>query len=223
MPLRKVSLAYNTALAQRRAETVKTYIQSLMASPREELFEVHNGREDWDGLREKVENSNMPEKSEVLEIIDSYTMEQEVRKTKLKQLRGGAPYKYMLENFYPALRSAGYVQVYYEIDRTATIATAVTDELGRTTWVDPESPENVNITRINEAIKMMKTSDFEGALKQLLQAQDDPKAFNHIGVCYMMLKNYDDAEIWLQKALDNKDPFAQDNLDEIKMARRVEW
>ncbi len=32
---------------------------------------------------------------------------------------------YMLKNFYPALRNAGYLQVYYDIDRTASVATAV--------------------------------------------------------------------------------------------------
>lgn len=217
------SLAFNTALAQRRAETVKTYIQSILSSPRNELFELHNGREDWDGLRERVENSHMAEKSEILEIIDSYTMEQEIRKTKLKQLNGGAPYKYMLENFYPPLRSAGYVQVFYEIDRTATVATAVTDELGRTTWVDPESPANVNITRINEALKFIKESDFEQALTQLLQAKDDPKAFNFIGVCHMMMKNYDESGQWFRKALENNDPFAQENIDQLNMMRRVEF
>ncbi|MCD7933340.1 MAG: OmpA family protein [Tannerellaceae bacterium] len=217
------SLAFNTALAQRRAETVKTYIQSILSSPRNELFELHNGREDWDGLREKVENSRMAEKVEILEIIDSYTMEQEIRKTKLKQLNGGAPYKYMLENFYPPLRSAGYVQVFYEIDRTATVATAVTDELGRTTWVDPESPANVNITRINEALKFIKESDFEQALTQLLQAKDDPKAFNFIGVCHMMMKNYDESGQWFRKALENNDPFAQENIDQLNMMRRVEF
>ncbi len=215
------SLAFNTALAKRRAETVKTYIQSLMTSPREELFEVHNGREDWDGLREKVENSSMSEKQEILEIIDSYTMEQEIRKTKLKQLNGGAPYKYMLENFYPPLRSAGYVQVYYEIDRKATVATAVTDEFGRTTWVDPESPENINITRINKATGLLMNGDYEEALILLKQTGEDPKALNTIGVCYMMKGDFDEAEVYFRKALQQGDADAQKNMDEIIMARKV--
>jgi len=216
------SLAFNTGLAQRRAETVKSFIQTLMSSPNEHLFELYNGREDWDGLREKVDLSMMAEKREILEIIDAYTMEQEIRKTRLKQLDGGVPYRYMLEHFYPPLRSAGYVQVYYEIDRTATVATAVTDEFGRTTWVDPDSPENINITRVNRATGYMMEGEFGKALEELLLTDGDPKSFNHIGVCYMMLKEYEKAEVWLRKAIDHGDGYAPANMEKLTKAKRVE-
>ena len=109
----------------------------------------------------------MEYRQEVLDIIDSYTIEQEERKTKLKQLAEGKPYAYMLDSFYPSLRNAGYLQVYYDIDRTASIATAVTDENGRTTWIDPDSPENIGVTLINKAMKHMTAGDYETALKEL--------------------------------------------------------
>ena len=218
------TLAGNTALAQRRAESFRDYLLKNLDMPRDEsLFELYNGREDWDGLRKMVAESDMEYRQEVLDIIDAYTIEQEERKTKLKQLADGKPYAYMLKNFYPALRNAGYLQVYYDIDRTASVATAVTDEHGRTTWIDPDSPENIGVTRINRAMRHMVEGDYETALKELEGQQENPAAFNYIGVCYMMKGDYDTAEKFLRKAEAAGDPYASVNLEHIGQAKRIEF
>ena len=216
------SLSLNTKLAQNRAESVKRYIQSRMTVRNESLFELYNGREDWQGLREKVENSTMAEKHDVLRIIDSYTMEQESRKRELQGLDGGAPYRFMLDNFYPPLRSAGYVQVYYEIDRRATVATAVTDQYGRTTWVDPDSPQNRGVTAINKAVELMMQFRFAEALELMLEFESDPCSWNNIGACYMMLRDFEKAEEYLSKAENAGDENAPLNLEQIDWARKIE-
>lgn len=217
------SLKSNTALAQRRAEAVRRYLTRNLDIPKgDNFFELYNGREDWDGLREKVDNSDMDHRQEVLNVIDSYTMEQEQRKNELKKIDGGKPYKFMLANYYPPLRNAGYIQVYYDIDRTATVATAVTDEFGRTTWLDPDSPANIGVTRLNRAIAYMKESNYEAALRELETLKDEPVALNFVGVCYMMLEDYDTAEDYLNRALDNGDEFAARNLEQIATARKVQ-
>ncbi|MCD8073132.1 MAG: OmpA family protein [Alistipes sp.] len=215
------SLAFNTALADRRARSVKSYIQTLMTDPADHLFELYNGREDWDGLREKVEGSQMPSRGEVLEVIDGYTIEQQERKRKLRELHAGVPYAYMLENFYPALRSAGYVQVYYEIDRTATVATAVTDEQGRTTWIDPDSPRNRGVTAINKALGHMVDHRFDRALELLAEFSDDPRSWNHIGVCHMMCGDYDTADEYFRRAMQAGDENAARNMEQTMWARKV--
>ena len=218
------SLAFNTALAQKRAESFKNYLQHNLDMPQDDkLFELYNGREDWDGLRRLVAASDMEYRQEVLDIIDSYTIEQEERKTKLKQLAEGKPYAYMLDSFYPSLRNAGYLQVYYDIDRTASIATAVTDENGRTTWIDPDSPENIGVTLINKAMKHMTAGDYETALKELETQRDNPAAQNYIGVCFMMKGDYDQAETFLRKAEKNGDQYAPINLEHIRQAKRIEF
>lgn len=95
-------MAFNTALAQKRAESFKNYLQHNLDMPQDDkLFELYNGREDWDGLRRLVAASDMEYRQEALDIIDSYTIEQEERKTKLKQLAGGKPYAYMAGEFLP--------------------------------------------------------------------------------------------------------------------------
>lgn len=215
------SLATNTRLAAQRAEAVKRYLQTNMDDPMDHLFEVYNGREDWDGLRDLVSKSDMAEKDEIISIIDSYTMEQEQRKTALQRLNGGVPYRYMLDNFYPRLRTGGYVQVYYEIDRKATVATAVTDEHGRTTWVDPDSPRNRAVTAVNKGLEAMVDHKFDEALDLMLEFRDDPRAWNNIGVCYMMQGNYEEADKYFLRAAEQGNPDAEKNLEQTGWAQRV--
>ncbi len=215
------SLATNTRLAAQRAEAVKKYLQTTMNEPMDHLFEVHNGREDWDGLRDLVSKSEMTEKDEIIRIIDSYTMEQEQRKTALKNLDGGAPYRYMLENFYPRLRTGGYVQVYYEIDRKATVATAVTDEFGRTTWIDPDSPSNRGVTAINKGLELIVDHKFDEALDILGEFKEDPRSWNLIGVCHMMKGNYAEADKYLLRAAEQGNEDAKKNLEQTGWAKKV--
>ena len=203
------SLALNTKLAQQRAFAVKESIKSLLTNHNDDVFELFNGRENWNGLREQVENSNMPEKNEILEIIDAHTMEQEIRKIRLKVLRGGAPYRYMLDNFYPALRSAGYVQVYYEINRAASAAA--------------DSPANRSVTAINKAQEYMAEEKFDEALILLTEFKDDPRTWNIIGVCRMMQGQYNEADTYFTKAVFNGDENAAKNKEELNWLRKVKF
>lgn len=216
------SLAANTRLAQNRAEAVKTFLQTRLRGNSDHLFEIYNGREDWDGLREQVAGSFLEQKDEILAIIDGYPMEDETRKTRLRQLDGGRPYRYMLDHFYPSLRSAGYVQVYYEIDRRATVATAVMTSDGRSTWIDPDSPANRGVTAINKAIDLMVEHRFAEALALLEEFSEDSRAWNHIGACYMMMGEYDRAGEYLERAAANGDADARENLEQIQWALKVE-
>lgn len=216
------TLALNTRLGQARAESVMRFIMKEVNEPIGHLFELHNGREDWGGLREMVLKSAMDNKAEIINIIDSYTIDQEIRKTKLKQLNGGAPYKYMLEHMYPALRTGGYIQVYYEISHRETFSIAVTDAQDRTVWVDPHSPRNRCVTAINKVIDEITNYRYDEALNVLMEFKEDPRAWNYIGVCYMMTGRYDEAGEYLYKAASKGDPNALENLEQIKRAREVE-
>ena len=59
----------------------------------------------------------------------------------------------------------------------------------------------------------MVEGDYEAALKELEGQQENPAAFNYIGVCYMMKGDYDTAEKFLRKAEAAGDPYASVNLD----------
>lgn len=67
------------------------------------IVSVNGMGEDWDGLRSAVEESDMPEKAEILSIIDGYGIF-EGRELQLLNMRGGQPYRRMLRELFPPLR-----------------------------------------------------------------------------------------------------------------------
>jgi hypothetical protein len=84
----------------------------------DENIALYNGSEDWHGLRMLVERSDMPSKHRVMEIIDTVPVwdskTRRGRERELMDLDGGAPYRYMYRNFFPLLRNATYIKIYYD-------------------------------------------------------------------------------------------------------------
>jgi len=111
------SPSFNEQLAGDRAMALKYFIADN-GRMREDLIHLYNGAIDWEGLRILVSESNMREKTEIINIIDNVPQRdsryQVGRLESLKRLNGGSPYRYMLDNFFPLLRNAAYVRVYYE-------------------------------------------------------------------------------------------------------------
>ncbi len=106
----------NDRLAWNRAVSVKEYILQNSGLKADQII-IHNGSEDWQGLRMLAEASDMPHKAAVLDIIDNVPI-WDARKNvgrlgELMRLENGAPYRYMLENFFPKLRNSAYIRVYY--------------------------------------------------------------------------------------------------------------
>ena len=104
------SEVYNKKLAQARADWMVNYISNFVDPS---YIETVNLGENWDDLRDFVEQSGMPYKQEVLGIIDNHTVA-EGRKQKLMDLHVGIPYRYIKEQFFPQLRCANYIQVFYD-------------------------------------------------------------------------------------------------------------
>lgn len=106
----------NERLAARRAESVKTYILNR-SGVRADQIRVYAGGIDWQGLRMLVEASDMPSRQAVLDIIDNtpvWDAQRQIgRHGELMRLGGGAPYRYMLREFFPDMRNAAYIRVYY--------------------------------------------------------------------------------------------------------------
>lgn len=112
--------AANQRLATARA---KSFQQYLMSKHDLRGVKVVTGAvgEDWDGLVELIDNSHMPYKDEVLNIIASTDIF-DGREKKLMLLKGGNPYRDMLQNMFPALRRIG-IEVDYAV-RSLTDAEA---------------------------------------------------------------------------------------------------
>ena len=98
--------AYNTneRIAKQRAFALKNYLETVYDSAQVEI-RAEWVAEDWDGLTEMVRNSEMPDKDKVLQIIEDVDVNKG-RESRLQRLSGGAPWRYMTENFFPKLRYA---------------------------------------------------------------------------------------------------------------------
>lgn len=107
------TFAFNKQLAGERAESLKRYITNRIALP-DSCFELVNGDEGWGELRYLVERSQMAAREEVLKIIDTVPIFKG-RETRLMCLRQGMPYQYMRRHFFPQIRRAGYIKVYYRM------------------------------------------------------------------------------------------------------------
>lgn len=184
------TLKFNTELGEGRANALRNYIQSQMPHLKDEQFSIINGVENWDGLREMVVASELKDKGDVLDIIDTKSGEE--RKRALKQLNYGTTYIYMLKNFYPQLRKACYIAVYY--DELADVAAA-------------------DINKANELIRQNKPTE---ALEILKRHEADSRAWNSIGASMIMLERVEEAIYWLEKAIEAGSVEAMQNIKYLK-------
>ena len=184
------ALPFNARLGQGRAEALRAHIRSRLPELADDDFVLVNGVENWDGLRRMVAASDMDSRDAVLAIIDS--LSGEARKRALKALDGRRSYDFMLRNFYPELRNACYVAVYYDV-------------LGDTA-----------ADAINAAHAMIREGCYAPALEALLRHRDDDRAWNAIGVCYMMLEQEDEAAAWFERAIAAGNDEAARNLRQIR-------
>ena len=109
---------FNIKLGEDRATALREYLKEQIPGLKDEDFNLINGEENWKGLRKMVATSDMKDKEVVLHIIDNVPVEVDLvkntsRKKQLMDLKKGIPYQYMLKNFYPRLRNACYIGVYY--------------------------------------------------------------------------------------------------------------
>lgn len=107
------SLQVNRKLSRKRLESVEQYVRSRVDIPDSIVF-----RDDacipWHWLREEVSASDIDYKDEILEVIDSpeelvnlwegYTIDNRV--LRLQKLRGGKPWKLLLNRFFGPMRLA---------------------------------------------------------------------------------------------------------------------
>ncbi len=111
------TLEFNDRLAWDRAVALKNFIADNTGVDAS-LMNLYNGAVDWAGLRKLVAESDMRDKETVLYIIDNVPVwdarRETGRRVQLMRLNGGETYNYMLKNFFPQLRQAAYIKVYYE-------------------------------------------------------------------------------------------------------------
>jgi hypothetical protein len=110
------SASSNWSLSERRAQALRGRIGSVHGLPNT-LFSAHGAGEEWAGLEELLAGSSLAEKEQIQEIIHSQS-DLDVREQRIRSLGGGAPYRRMVAEFYPALRRSDYTISYTVIPFT---------------------------------------------------------------------------------------------------------
>lgn len=109
------SLDLNTRLARSRAFGFRKYLDGKYALSSRYPVSVTWVAEDWETLSDLVAASDMEYRDEVLALIRDVDVNKG-RETKLMSLRGGVPYRYMMQTFFPALRRVEVV-INYDLRR----------------------------------------------------------------------------------------------------------
>lgn len=108
---------FNHRLAFERAVSLKRYIMERSGIPDRTIM-LFNGGVDWRGLRAMIEKSRLPEKGELISVIDNTPVGGEgYRAGRLEQIRrmkGGQTYRLLLSEYFPYLRSGAFIKVFYE-------------------------------------------------------------------------------------------------------------
>ena len=106
------STTRNRELSEQRAGSIVVWLKSRLTLP-DSLYVTYAMSEDWDGLAALVEACDAPWRDEALDIIRNTPVwvvrggkVVDGRKRRLSRLRGGEPWRYMLRNFFPELRSS---------------------------------------------------------------------------------------------------------------------
>ena len=178
----------NLELSKNRAKALSRYLMQQLNLP-ESIFELQFDGEDWEGLLELVRQSDMRHKESIIDIITNSPKER--RNDILKHLEGGRPYQSLYDIFYPQLRDACYINVWYSEKRD-------------------EAADAINL-----AVDRIKNTRYDEALQILSTVENDPRAWNAIGACHLLRGDYPKARAWFIKAADGGDKDAERNLELI--------
>lgn len=214
-------LSNNTRLANGRAAALRDYVCQLMALP-QNIFDVKATPEDWDGLRRYVADSTgITHRSEILALIDQ-DMDLDKKEAQIKK-QYPEDYKYMLQNWYPALRHSDYTVNYnvrsfnaeearellktkpqqlslnevYLVANLYQPGTAEYDEVFQTAVrLFPDSPE-ANLNSANVALRENRLDEAE---KYLAKAGTSAAATHARGVLAAKRNDYATARTLFQEA-----------------------
>lgn len=232
------SYSHNTYLAKNRAQTVTEYVKQMSGLP-DSLYHVEYTTEDWEGLKTFVKESGLENKEGILEIINAEYADLDAKENDIRN-RYPSDYRFMLQNWYPALRHSDYVVKYSVRAFTAEEARKLLytkpqqlslEEMFMVAQTyEPGSREFAEVFEIavrmfpddttanlNAACSRLAVKDTEGADRYLKKAGDTPEAIHARGVLAMLEGRNDEARSLFLKARDMGLKEAGQNLKLLEM------
>lgn len=208
----------NEKMSMQRALGLTDYIRnsgSLETIP----FEVNWVSEDWNKMTQLIEQSEMPFKASVLDIIRTVDVVNG-REAMLMNLAGGSPYQYLSSYIFPQLRRMEYVIEYglkngvlSDSQKISYADLSLSDfynlaqghERGSDEFKDlidlagrlfPDSP----VACINAAAVALSRHNIARARGYLMRYATLAEAGNNMGILYLLEGNLDKAEVYLELA-----------------------
>ncbi|MDC2172659.1 OmpA family protein [Bacteroides thetaiotaomicron] len=233
--------ASNDRLSKARAEALREYIVSKFPL-NSSLFKVSNVAEDWDGLVELVNASDMAQKEQVLKIIETIGIFGG-RESALMRLNGGVPYLLMLKEMFPELRRVEYQVDYtvkdYDLPKTLVVLQKNPADLSQLElynlafssekWggdfnrifveVIPRYFSDDAVANNNAAAVLIQGGELATAKRFLQRAGQSAAALNNLGVMHLLEGDLEEAESCFAKARDAGCNESIANLEEVKAKR----
>lgn len=212
---------HNTELAIGRTAALKKHIGQLYHFA-DSIIQTDYEPEDWAGLRRYVEQSNINCRAEILALIDS-NMEPDAKEAKIKRTYPDE-YRFMLQNFYPALRHTDYridynIRKFNKVEEIKRIMAEQPQKLSLNEFYlvagkyEPGTDEftdvfetavrmfpNDEIANLNAANAAIRRDDFATARRYLDKTGDSAEAVYARGALAIREKDYDTARRYLGKA-----------------------
>lgn len=181
---------HNAYLAENRAATLKNYVSNL-SGVKASVFSVASTPEDWDGLREAVEEGALEHKEQILQLIDS-DLHPDVKEQRIRARYPGE-YNFMLREWYPALRHSDY-EITYQV-RPFTV-----DEAKALLYSKPQ------MLSLEEMFLVAQTyepgsSAFNEVFNIAVRMYPESEVANaNVACSYLEMGDYDKAETYLKRA-----------------------
>lgn len=212
---------HNTELAIGRTAALKKHIGQLYRFA-DDIIRTEYEPEDWAGLRRYVEQSNINHRGEILDLIDS-DMEPDAKEAKIKRTYP-EEYRFMLQNFYPALRHTDYridynIRTFSEAEEIKRIMAEQPQKLSQNEFYlvaqsyEPGTAEFTDVfetavrmypddrvANLNAANAAIRRDDFATARKYLDKAGDSAEAEYARGALAVREHDYETARRHLNRA-----------------------
>lgn len=200
---------FNTDLAADRKNTSSDFLaQKLKEAGVDINLKTRYTPEDWEGFKEKLEESNIQDKELILRVLSMYT-DPEVREREIRNL--SETFTILAEEILPELRRAKLLTSVELVGKTD-------EELSSLAKSDPAS--------LNPAELLYAATLYEGLDDQLeiynsfqRVYPDDWRGPNNAGYVLVKQMNYEDAKPLFEKAerLNNDEPIIKNNLGAIAL------
>ena len=203
---------HNTYLAEHRAKALIEYVKGLYHFE-QARFTVDFEPEDWAGLEKRVENSSLADKEELLAIIRAdEPKDYDRREAKLKALNGGASYRVLLRDIYPALRHSDYAVRYtirsFTVEEARELIYSDPRQLSLNEMLYPEDP----VSNLNAALTAIDAGRLESARRYLAKTSDSAERTLAEAAIAMLENRLDEAEALLGKL--SGDPSVASQVEE---------